>query len=236
MSGLASRFAGGCVSLCLLLVAPCHALADRTENGAWLGAIVTGSFDSDDKANRWRWWVDSQYRFQNSATNVGTIFVRPAIGYVARPGLSLWAGYGWFGTDADGVGRIDENRLWQDLLWRPSIDGPLRVVLRTRFEQRWLDTGDDTGWRFRQLLRLELPFAANGRLALIGANELLIAMNDTDWGERSGLDQNRLFLGLGYQAGKRAFIDFTYFNLYVDQPLIEDVVNHLLFASVRFNF
>ena len=116
------------------------------------------------------------------------------------------------------------------------IDAPLRLILRTRLEQRWLDNGDDTGWRFRQLLRFELPFAANGRLALIGANEFLVAMNDTDWGERSGLDQNRLFLGLGYQAGENAFIEFSYLNLYVDRPVIEDVVNHLLFASVRLNF
>lgn len=212
------------------------ACADTSENGAWLSAILTGRFDAEDDSNRWRWWLDGQYRFQNSATNVSTILVRPAIGYVVKPGLSLWAGYGWFGTDADGVGRLDENRLWQDLLWRPVIDAPLRLILRTRLEQRWLDNGDDTGWRFRQLLRFELPFAANGRLALIGANEFLVAMNDTDWGERSGLDQNRLFLGLGYQAGENAFIEFSYLNLYVDRPVIEDVVNHLLFASVRLNF
>lgn len=225
-----------CAMACVVLSAPAPVRADTSENGAWLGAILTGRFDADDSSNRWRWWLDGQYRFQNSATNATTVYLRPAVGYVVQPGLSLWAGYGWFGFDADGVGRIDENRLWQDLLWRSGSDGPLRVVLRTRLEQRWLDTGDDTGWRFRQMLRVELPFAINGKLALIGANEMLIAMNDTDWGERSGFDQNRLLLGLGYTPDRDMSFDVAYLNLYADQPLIEDVVNHLLFASVRFYF
>jgi hypothetical protein len=223
-----------CAVACVALAGP--ARASDSENGAWLSAILTGHVDGDSEENRWRWWLDGQYRFQNSATNATTVLLRPAVGYVVQPGLSLWAGYGWFGSDADGVGRIDENRLWQDLLWRPAVDGPLRVILRTRLEQRWLDTGDDAGWRFRQMLRLELPFALNGKLAMIGTNEVLIAMNDTDWGERSGLDQNRLFLGLGYSPGPDMSFDFTYFNLYVDRPLVEDLVTDLLFAGVRFNF
>jgi len=225
---------------CLLggvaLIVPVAARADASENGAWLAAVFTGRFDAANEANRWRWWLDGQYRFQNSATNVSTVLLRPAIGYAVRPRLTLWAGYGWFGSDADGVGRVDENRLWQDLIWRPAIDGPLQMLLRTRLEQRWLDTGDDAGWRARQLLRLELPFAANGKLALVGANEVLIALNDTDWGERSGLDQNRLFLGVSYRLNAKAIVDFTYLNLYVDRPVIEDVVNHLLFANMRFSF
>lgn len=219
-----------------LLVPQGPARGDTSERGAWLSAVFTGRFDAGDPANRWRWWLDGQYRFQDSATNVRTLLARPALGYVVRPGLSLWAGYGWFGTEADGVGRVDENRLWQDILWRPPIDGPSRLLLRTRFEQRWLDTGDDAGWRFRQMLRVELPVAMDGRLALVGANEVLIAMNDTDWGERSGLDQNRLFLGLGYEFGTRTFVEISYLNLYIDRPLIEDVVNHLLFAGMRMNF
>jgi len=223
-----------CAAACLALAGPAH--ASDTENGAWLSAILTGHVDSDDEKNRWRWWLDSQYRYRDSATSVRTVVVRPGIGYVVKPGLSLWAGYGWLGTDITGVARLEENRLWQDLLWLPNTGAPLRIILRTRLEQRWLDTGDDVGWRFRQLLRLELPFAVNGRLSLIGANELLIAMNDTDWGERSGLDQNRLFLGLGYRINPSAFIEFTYYNFFVKTERTENVADNLLFAGMRFDF
>jgi len=102
-----------------------------------------------------------------------TLLVRPALGYALTPRTTFWAGYGWFGTDADGIGRIDENRLWQDLLWRPETNAPLRMIVRTRLEQRWLDTGDDAGWRLRELLRFELPFAADGRLIVEPKDEAI---------------------------------------------------------------
>ncbi len=231
----ASAYRAGCCALLIVLQALSVASADSSENGAWLGAALSGRL-GDSSSSRWRWWVDSQYRFQNSDTEITTIFVRPAIGYAVNPQVTLWAGYGWFATDAAGIERIDEHRLWQDLIWRPDLVSSLRVMLRSRLEQRWVDTGNDAGWRFRQLIRLDWPIAANGKVALLGANEVLIALNDTDWGERSGLDQNRLFLGFAFRVAPRSYIDLAYLNLYVDRPLVEDVVNHLLFAGLRMSF
>ena len=226
--------AGCCVLLVILQALPV-ASADSNQNGAWLGAVLNGTL-GERGSSRWRWWVDSQYRFQNADIDVTSVFVRPAIGYAVNPQVTLWAGYGWFATDASGIERIDEQRLWQDLVWRPALDTSLSVMLRTRMEQRWLDGGNDAGWRFRQLVRLEWPITANGKVALLGANEVLIALNDTDWGERSGLDQNRLFLGFAFRVAPRGYIDLAYLNLYVDRPLVEDVVNHLLFAGLRLSF
>ncbi len=225
----------GCYLLLVLLQALSVASADSNQNGAWLGAALNGKL-GESSSSRWGWSLDSQYRFQNASVDVTTILVRPAIGYTVNPQLSLRAGYGWFATDAAGIERIDEHRLWQDLVWRPALDSALRVGLRTRMEQRWLDGGNDAGWRFRQLVRLDWPISADGKVALLAANEVLIALNDTDWGERSGLDQNRVFLGFSIRVAPRSYVDLAYLNLYIDRPLVEDVVTHLLFAALRVSF
>ena len=61
------RLRAGCCVLLIMLQALSVASADSSENGAWLGAALSGTL-GESSSSRWRWWVDSQYRFQNSDT------------------------------------------------------------------------------------------------------------------------------------------------------------------------
>ena len=67
---------------------------------------------------------------------------------------------------------------------------------RTRTEQRHVRGAEDWGWRLRQQLKAAMPIRAESDVKLVGSAELMLNLNDTDWGASSGLDQLRSFAGV----------------------------------------
>ncbi|MEK7349240.1 MAG: DUF2490 domain-containing protein, partial [Nitrospirota bacterium] len=98
---------------------------------------------------------------------------------------------------------------------------------RTRLEQRWVDIGDDTGSRFRQLFRFNWPFSFHPAASLVAWDEVFIHLNRTDWGARQGLDQNRGFAGIGYRWQPHILTEIGYLNQYVNLRNT-DLMNHIL--------
>jgi hypothetical protein len=83
------------------------------------------------------------------------------VGYKLSDQTSIWLGYAWVRTQPQGKDHTDEHRIWQQLSWnKPYSWG--NVSTRTRLEQRFLNTGDDTGWRFRQFLKLTTTLIKRG--------------------------------------------------------------------------
>jgi hypothetical protein len=73
---------------------------------------------------------------------------------------------------------------------------------RTRLEERWQENGNDTGIRFRELLKFNWPFAFHRRQVLCLADEMFVNLSSTDWGpptSKREFDQNRSFSGIGYR-------------------------------------
>ena len=183
----------------LAILVPVQSRADVDEDGGlWGVAVAEGSAGFvSPKLEKWRWWLEGQIRFRDDGSEFDQGFFRVGAGYQVAPKVSLWAGYGWFRTSPEGASYFNEDRIWQQLLWKPSL-GPFGVLWRTRLEQRFLDTGDDTGWRFRQFVKLSYPLPR--RFYLAAYDEVFIALNSTDYGADSGFDQNRLFAGVGWKA------------------------------------
>lgn len=70
-----------------------------------------------------------------------------------------------------------------------------------RVEQRFRTSGgDDVGVRLRVLLRGQVPLVRDRTWHLVLWDELVVPLSDADWGQRAGFDQNRIFLGLAWQA------------------------------------
>ena len=149
-------------------------------------------------------------------------------------------GYAWILTKQKGDGHSQEHRIWQQLTWSPKLE-PLTLSSRTRLEQRFLDTGDDLGWRFRQFVKGTIPIAGNSQLFLSVYDEVFFDLNGTDWGQSSGFSQNRLFLGLGWRfdpplRGVPLSVEVGYLNQLIRKRSSSDRLNHILSINFFLNF
>lgn len=180
-----------------------------------------------------KWWFDGHLRFLDDAEGFNQSIVRPGIGWDLGNDAALWAGYGWIHNAPVGGGDFDEHRLWQQYTWAPKCDD-WSYLFRSRFEQRWLDRGNDTGLRFRQMFRASKQLAHHPRITAVVWDEMFIHLNDTDWGARAGFDQNRVFAGFGFKrcTTDRLRTEIGYLNQAINRPGSANRVNHIL--SINF--
>lgn len=225
-----------CVCVSQLLTFSPSVLQAQTVNdtGQWLALFANGDIDSAKTCHQLKWWFDGHSRFFDDAGGFGQSIVRPGIGYaLGDSGAVAWAGYGWIRTSPASNADFDEHRVWQQITWSKNLD-PATLGFRSRLEQRFLETGPDTGWRFRQLVSLRRPIECAPRLSLVAWDEVFIHLNDTNWGANGGFDQNRVFLGFGLKCDPESphRIEVGYLNQYVNRSTGSDLSNHLL--SINF--
>jgi hypothetical protein len=213
---------------------PRHAAAQTVDDtGLWFAAFGNGAFDHLPDDSPARWWFDAHYRLRDDTGGFNQSILRPGLGWALDDEQAVWAGYAWVRTSPV-VGRdFDEHRLWQQWTYAPS-HGDWLFLHRSRFEQRFVETGDDVGLRWRQLARAQYVLQQCPQWSLVGWDEAFFHLNDTDWGARSGFDQNRAFLGVGYKPHPDAPIrtEIGYLNQYLHRRGGVDGVNHIL--SVNF--
>ena len=132
---------------------------------------------------------------------------------------------------------FDEHRIWQQALWAGPIER-VRFQSRSRLEQRFVETGSDVGWRFRQFFKGSYPFAFERRLALVGYEEAFFDLNDTNFGQRAGFSQNRLFLGLGWSIDEARHwtIELGYLNQLILRNALNDSMNHILNLNLLLSY
>lgn len=215
------------------------ARADPDEDGGlWLASFGQGALGTPAADGRGlRWWLDLHARWRDGAGELDTTIVRPAVGYALTPRVTLLGGYAWVAThpSGPGQGQKDEHRPWQQLTWNVPVAG-FTLVSRSRLEQRFVDDGSETGWRLRQFLRASRPLGADGRRYVTAYDEVFLEFNDTRWGQRAGLRQNRAFAGLGWfiDGPRKTAVEVGYLNQWVDRPG-EDRMNHILSINLFLN-
>jgi len=222
----------------ILLTVPAAASAGSLEDfQTWGNITAIGGFGFiDPKLKSVRYWLEGQGRFGEDASRLSQSMVRPAFGYALNDKASVWLGYAWIFTDRPFTGRrFDENRIWQQFLWtQPTPFGSF--TSRSRIEQRFAETGDDAGWRFRQFVKLSVPLAFAPDFSLVGWEEVFVRINKTDWSGDDGFDQNRLFVGLGYNFSKEIKTEIGYMNQYIRRAEAPDRISHVLSISLLLNY
>ena len=216
-----------------LLAAPAAGQGLEDDAGAWFAFAGNGAIERGGETTRWRWWFDAHARFFEDSDGFGQSILRPGIGYDLSDSVTAWLGYGWIVTEPSSGSSFDEHRIWQQLTWSTRVDSG-NVFSRTRLEQRFVETGDDVGWRFRQFLRYTHPLATDSPLGFRVWDEVFLAFNDTDWGANDGLDQNRLFAGLGwtFRDAEHWTVEFGYLNQYLYRSSATDGMNHILAVTL----
>lgn len=208
----------------------------RDDAGLWLAAFGNGAFRSQREGSSLRWWFDGQTRFLDDANGFNQLILRPGVGYALGDKHTLWYGYAYVRTEPVGLGEgFDEHRMWQQWTYTPSVDR-WSFLHRSRFEQRWVETGSDVGLRWRQMFRTQYNLTDTPKWSLIAWDEAFFHLNDTDWGTRAGFDQNRAFFGVGFKPSPESKIRFElgYLNQFIYRPGGENGMNHILSFNVFF--
>lgn len=225
------------IATVLALVAHGPAVADTVDDWhTWSAAVATGPLGGSETP--WRFWLEGQARFNDDTSRFNQAILRGALGRALTARATVWAGYAWIPSNRPGTSQnVSEHRLWQQLTW--STASPLAgfsVSTRTRLEQRTVESASDTGWRFRQLVKLTHPLAGGERWYLSLWDEVFVHLNDTDWGADDGLDQNRAFVGLGARVSPAVRAEVGYMNQYVNRRGRADASNHVLSLTLLMSF
>ncbi len=171
-------------------------------------------------------------RFVDNAGRLGVAIVRPTIGYKLNDAVTVNLGYVHQTTVNQNRRDAQENRVFQQVNWTMGKIGKGTVSSRTRFEQRFVNTGSDTGLRFRVQMKYSLPLKAK-HTNLILSSEPLFALNTTDWGQRAGIDQWRNFIGVNFPVAKKLTLETGFQHRYqkrFNQPDRSDFIVPLTLA------
>jgi hypothetical protein len=218
----------------LLWLAGPAAAQSVDDAGLWPGWFGQGDLQPDGcPGDAWKWWFDGQVRFLDDTDGFNQSLVRPGIGRSITERSALWVGYAWIYTSPVDGPIFNEHRVWQQWTWSHEVDD-WKLSHRSRLEQRFVETGNDTGLRFRQQFRLERTLPAFTDLSFVGWDEIFYNLNDTDWGAEAGFDQNRAFAGVGFTMDPncRWRTEIGYLNQVTASSSGPDRVNHIL--SVNF--
>ncbi|MEO1043054.1 MAG: DUF2490 domain-containing protein [Pseudomonadota bacterium] len=206
------------------MLASTQAVAQDVESDvqSWNAIAIAGPIQDD---SRLLVWFDGHARFRDDASELRVTIVRPALGWRAHDKIDLWAGYARVVSRQDAIPDVTEDRAWQQATFAiPSVLGG-SMSGRSRLEQRFRETGDDTGWRFRQFIRWGKRIDSTD-FSLVVWDELFVNLNEADWGQREGFNQNRLFVGGAWHLGDRARLEGGYLNNVLDTPGTDEQTNH----------
>jgi len=202
--------------------------------GMWGNVMVNGKLSKDSP---WLYYGDlslraaQQYGYPgNNERNMvlAAVVTHDAVGYKFNDNHSIHVGYA-FQTVKDPYAKLEfpfnENRAWEQYTYStPSLIG--NFSSRSRLEQRTVNLstghydGGEVGVRFRQQFKLSYPL--DDKWSLVGSDEIFVNANTVDWGPVSGLDQNRVFVGVGYKFDKVWRTEIGYMNQYLNRDVVYD--------------
>ncbi|HEY9868472.1 MAG TPA: DUF2490 domain-containing protein [Candidatus Obscuribacterales bacterium] len=219
------------ILLTLLLLAPA-ARAGSAEHAfqMWTPVFV----DVPILKPRVRGYFEVNPRLNDGLDGMSQLLVRPALGYRFNQHVATYAGYAWITNYPTGF--FQEQRIWQQLgLGFTAFR--CGVLNRMRLEQRLIEHTDGAAAvRYRHMIRLAVPLFQT-RWYLVGFDELFINFNSVSNAVQSGIDQNRIYVGLGRQISRNLRTEVAYQQQYVNRrDVADDKANHILMTSLFIDF
>jgi hypothetical protein len=199
-----------CISIALIVVAaaalPAPALAATSDSQIWTNGSVTVKL-----SDRWRLQEEGTVRFSDKRNGLYELESNTLLGYRLSKMTTVWAGYTHNPQYAAGDFTVMEHRAREQV----TFDGFAKIGAgklngRIRFEQRWRENVDGTGWRLRPYLKYSLPIA--GKTALNLSTEPFFNLNTTPFQKRTGLDRVRNLVTLSTPLTKTLTGELGYMN------------------------
>jgi hypothetical protein len=218
------------VAFVTIALVPVSASAQTvTDERIWLGLIVQ---ERSGTASPWRWTVESLLRTRDGAGTLDVIGLRPILGYDLTDRSTVSAGYAWSPSFPAAGGTSIEQRLFEQYIWSGRLQR-YAVSSRSRLEQRFIEGNSGVLVRFRQQVRVSRPIRAGSRLSISVYDEFFVHLNDTTRAPR-GIDQNRIFGGLGVAFSGAARLEAGYLNQFSPGHGRAARMNHVLSAVMTF--
>lgn len=181
--------------------------------------------------------AEIQVRRNDGISNWQQLLLRPGVFYKINKNVLATAGYAFvetypYGDIPSAKTAFPEHRIWEQLQLTQQT-GSVDVINRLRLEQRFL--GDATAGTFtnvryenraRYMLKANIPLGKATPFYLPLYDEVFIAFGKNV--KYNTFDQNRLGLGLGYNAGKTTKIEFGYMYQYVQQRNLTATLNQVV--------
>jgi hypothetical protein len=170
--------------------------------------------------------AEVQVRRNNGFSGWQQLLLRPGVFYKINKSVLATAGYAYAETSPYGdipIAKVTfpEHRIWEQLQFTQQT-GPVDIVNRLRLEQRFFgdaSVGTFSNVRYenrlRYMLKANIPLGKTTPFYLPVYDEVFIAFGKNV--KYNTFDQNRLGLGLGYNAGKTTKIELGYLYKYVQQ-------------------
>lgn len=215
------------VLLPLAFLAAPLAAATQQDEQFWFNGTVMGSLKGG-----LLYFAEIQPRFGDGVSRLDQLLLRPAIGWKFSDAVSAYLGYAHVVLPIDNGKDRNEERTFVQLSWTLGNIAGGNLSSRSRMERRRLSDGDDTGWRARQMLRFVRPLADPKRIRALVSVEGFAALDDTDWGARSGFDQLRSFVGVEVPLKGRSTLEAGYLNQLVNRTAGDQRVNHVASLSL----
>jgi len=159
------------------------------------------------------------------------------LGYKLSDQVTAWAGYVHNPTYRDGDFVAMEHRAREQV----TVDnfaklGGASLSGRLRFEQRWRDGVDGTGWRMRPYLKAAVPLGDKGAPVLNFTAEPFINLNTTAFQSNTGLDRLRSAVALSVPVAEAVKLETGYLNQHRFVRGGEDRGEHALTATLSLSF
>ncbi|MGZ8244419.1 DUF2490 domain-containing protein [Methylomagnum sp.] len=219
----------------MALVGPATADDLLQDAGSWLQIVGEGSLKSiDPSLEKGRIWVEGQSRWDGDWNHWYQGMARVALGYSLSDRATVWMGYTFLPTQNIGKPYIAQQDAWPAFRYvLPTDFGTF--TFRTIWETNFL-RGPDVRERPRQMIRFTHPLEFEPRLTLVAWDEVFMRVNSTQWGGKSGFDQNRAFAGLGWTFNPNARVELGYLNQYLDNAThTAETMHHLMMGSLFVN-
>jgi hypothetical protein len=190
---------------------------------------------------------ESQVRYSEDRGGFFLAQHRFALGYRPTRPLTLWLGGQVSNSLEDERVSLTERRVMGQLDYVVATPPRRRLVARTRVERRDLEDNPEIGWRVRQ--RLAVDFALPRPDAVIVTHaEAMFGVNETRWGQVSGFERTRAYVGASLPVGtlavcssdgaqgsecrSRIRVDVGYLNQWRPRRDREDLVEHIAVVSL----
>jgi hypothetical protein len=185
-----------------------------------------GYFNQTRLSNKWGFWADVHYRMTDNFVNRPfQLLIRPAVTYFVKDNLRINVGYAFvnhFPGKGLNTNRV-EHRPWQQIWWNQKYPG-LTTLQWLRLEQRFnekvvADVKKD-GFNYNFRVRYNFSFFIPLKGKEISPKTPFAAIIDEvflNFGKKvtyNTFDQNRFFVGVGYQFTSHMNAQLGYMNVY----------------------
>jgi len=162
-------------------------------------------------SDRWRLSDEGTIRFSDNRNGLYEVEANTLLGYRLDKVMTVWAGYTHNPQYSSGDFTVMEHRAREQV----TFDGFAKIGTgklngRLRFEQRWREHVDGTGWRVRPYLKYSVPIA--GKTALNLSSEPFFNLNTTPFQRRTGLDRVRNLITISTPLTKSLSGEAGYMN------------------------